>query len=173
MNPFVELIPIGPEHAERMLQWMLDPEISENIGLRSPPTLERTQAWIKQSGGNEEICARAILHDGNHVGNVVLDRIDSHLQSARLSIYVGEASARGRGVAAAALRLALKDGFARQRLERIWLTVHERNMRAALLYTKVGFRLEGVQRGDFLFHGERVNAILMSILRAEFQSALP
>lgn len=168
MSESVELCALEAGHAERMLRWMRDPEIADNIGLRSQPTLERTREWIAKAQAGGSTRAWAILHAGEHVGNVVLDCIDSYLQSARLSIYVGEASARGRGVAASALRRALESGFTELGLHRIWLTVHERNTRAALLYTRIGFRFEGILRDDFLLRGERVNAILLSILRSEF-----
>ena len=168
MSETVELHEIEPTHAGRMLRWMLDPEIADNVGLRSPPTLDRTNEWIAKAQAGGAMRAWAIMRAGEHVGNVVLDLIDMHLCSARLSIYVGEASARGHGVAAAALRLALEKGFAAHGLHRIWLTVHERNTRAALLYTRAGFRLEGILRDDFLLRGERINAVLMSILHPEF-----
>ena len=133
-----------------MLHWMLDPEIADNIGLRSAPTLERTQEWIAKAQAGGAIQAWAIMRAGEHVGNVVLDMIDPQLCSARLSIYVGEAVGPrprrcGRGVAACA-----RKGLCRLGLHRIWLTVHERNTRAALLYTRAGFRLEGILRDDFL-----------------------
>jgi RimJ/RimL family protein N-acetyltransferase len=165
----LELRPLEPAHAEAMLCWMLDPEVAENVGLRSTPTLGRTLDWIAK----ESIDARAIFHEGRHIGNVVLDQLDTHLQTARISIYIGEPSARGKGLAAEALRMALARGFAQHRLHRIWLTVHERNAPALALYARAGFRREGVLREDFLLRGERVNAILMSILRSEFEAAPP
>ena len=161
----LELRPVEPAHAENMLRWMLDPEIAENIGLRTSPTLERTREWIAKGTAD----AQAIIHDGRHVGNVVLDQFDTHLQTARISIYIGEPCARGQGIASAALRMAIARGFIQHKLHRIWLTVHERNARAIALYEKLGFRHEGVLRDDFILRGERVNAILMGMLRSEFK----
>jgi len=173
MTAAVELQEIGPEHAEQMLRWMLDPDVADNVGLRSQPTLERTLEWIAKAQTRGTTRAWAIVHAGEHVGNVVLDCLDSHLQSARLSIYLGEATARGQGVASTALRLALGRGFNGLELHRIWLTVHERNTRAALLYARLGFRLEGILRDEFLLRGKRVNALMMSILRPDFLRPAP
>lgn len=168
MSEAIALRGVEPADAARMLRWMLDPEIADHVGVRSVPTLERTLDWIAKAQALPTVRAWAIELGGEHVGNVVLDQVDSYAQSARLSIYVGEASARGRGVAAKALRLALERGFGEEHLHRIWLTVHERNTRAALLYARTGFRLEGILRGDFLLRGERINSILMSLLSTEF-----
>lgn len=173
MSEAVELCNLERVHAERMLRWMLDPEVADNIGLRSQPSLDRTLEWIAKAQAGDTVHAWAVVRAGEHVGNVVLDCIDTHLQSARLSIYIGEPSARGQGVAAAAVRLALERGFAGHGIHRIWLTVHERNTRAVLLYTRLGFHLEGILRGDFLLRGERINAVLMSILRSEFMTQAP
>ncbi len=167
--PVLELRPLEQAHAENMLRWMLDPEVAENVGLRSTPTLERTRDWIAKVDGD----ACAIVHDGCHVGNVVLDQFDNHLQSARVSIYIGEPSARGRGIAAASLRMALARGFERRKLCRIWLTAHEHNARAISLYFGLGFQKEGTLRGDFLLRGKRVDAVLMSMLASEFNQARP
>ena len=161
----LELRPVEQAHAETMLCWMLDLEVAENMGLRSTPTLERTREWIAKG----DACAHAIFHEGRHVGNVVLDLFDTHLQTARISIYIGEPAARGQGIASAALRMALVRSFDQLKLHRIWLTVHERNARAIALYSKLGFRQEGVLRGDFMLRGERVNAILMGMLSSEFK----
>ena len=38
----VSLVPIEPAHAENMYRWMCDPEVSDNIGLRSAPSIEKT-----------------------------------------------------------------------------------------------------------------------------------
>ena len=153
--------------AERMLTWMQLPDVAENIGLRSAPTMPRTLAWIAEACARETISSWAIIADGAHVGNVVLDQMDGYLQSARLSIYLGESPARGRGIGASAIRLAVERGFTELGLHRIWLTVHERNTRAVLLYTRLGFRLEGILRDDFLLRGERVNALIMSLLHTD------
>ena len=162
----IELRPLQSAHAEAMLRWMLDPEIADNVGLRSTPTLERTQAWIART----DVDAQAIYFAGRHVGNVVLDQFDDYLQTARLSVYLGEPSARGRGVAREALRMALAHGFGGRQLYRIWLTVHARNARALALYNGLGFRQEGVLRGDVLLRGDRVDAVLLSMLRSEFEN---
>ena len=162
----LDLRPVEPAHADAMLRWMLDPEIAENIGLRTSPTLARTREWLAKGDAD----AQAIIHDGRHVGNVVLDQFDTHLQTARISIYIGEPCARGHGIAFAALRMALARGFIHHKLHRVWLTVHERNARAIALYEKMGFRHEGVLRDDFLLRGERVNAILMGMLSSEFKA---
>lgn len=162
---------LQPLHAAAMYRWMLDPEVAENLGLRSEPTLERTQRWIESALGDPSVAPFAIEWDGRHVGNVVLDRIDAYLSSTRLSIYVGEPSARGRGIGKLALRAALDEAFAVRALNKVWLTVHESNARAIAAYVAVGFRVEGVLRDEFVLRGQRCAALSMSVLAREYHSA--
>jgi RimJ/RimL family protein N-acetyltransferase len=169
LRPDVRLAGVGPEHANAMYRWMCDPEVSLNLGLRHEPSPERTLAWIRAAASDPSTRPFAILVDGRHVGNVVLDRIDEHLASARLSVYIGEASARGGGVGTTAIALALREGFGPMGLNKIWLTVHSRNFAAISVYSRLGFALEGILRDEFVLDHRRVPALYMGLLRSEFE----
>lgn len=163
----VVLAPLTTAHAEAMLRWMLDPDVAQNLGLRSEPTLEKTLAFIEKAANDESICALAILADGQHVGNVVLDMIDRRASKAHLHIYVGEHTARGRGVGRTAVKLAVDVAFDDLAVDKVWLTVHARNARAIAAYQAVGFVTEGVHREEFVLGDERIDELYMGILRRE------
>ena len=169
LRPDVTLAPLALEHAPKMFEWMRDPAVRENVGLRSDPSLERTIAWIESALRDDSIRARAVLLAGRHVGNVVLDRMDRYLSSARFSIYIGEPAARGGGVGTSATYRAMEVGFQELGLYKIWLTVHSRNSIAVHAYKKVGFVQEGVLRGEFLLGGERLDALYMGLLKDDFE----
>lgn len=165
----VELVGLGPEHAEAMYRWMCDPAVAENLGLRREPSPERTRAWIAAASEDEGTRPWAVLLGGTHVGNVVLDRIDTYLGTARMSVYVGEPEARGQGVGTSAVFLALRDGFEELGLHKVYLTVHARNGPAIAAYVRLGFQVEGVLRDEFRLGGSRVPALYMGLLRGEFE----
>ena len=167
----VTLGPLLPDCAERMFRWMSDPAVSGNVGLRTAASLERTLAWIEDAARDPTMRAFAILLAGRHVGNVVLDRIDTRLGTARFSIYIGEPEARAIGVGFTATGLALKTAFHELGLYKVWLTVHNRNARAIQTYLNAGFRTEGVLRGEFLLDGARLDACYMGILACEFTAS--
>jgi RimJ/RimL family protein N-acetyltransferase len=160
----VTLGPLLPVHATAIVRWLSDPVVSANLGLRAKPTLARTRSFIAVAA-SDEICARAILQGGRHVGNVVLDHIDRQIGKARLHIYVGEAAARGVGVGRRAVALALALAFDQLGLYKVWLTVHAGNTAAIRAYQAVGFAIEGVHRGEFLLGGQRVDELYMGALR--------
>jgi RimJ/RimL family protein N-acetyltransferase len=159
---------LGEDCAPAMYRWMCDPEVAGNIGLTREPSLESTLAWIELQRTDASIEAFGILAGDEHIGNVVLDQIDRYHGKARFSIYLGEAPTRARGAGTTAGYLALEWGFRELGLEKIWLTVHERNEIAIRSYERLGFVREGLLRGEFLLDGERLPLVYMGILRDEF-----
>ena len=55
-------------------------------------------------------------------------------------------------------------------LYKVWLTVHCRNIPAINAYTALGFSVEGILRGEFILHGDRITALYMGILREDFSA---
>jgi RimJ/RimL family protein N-acetyltransferase len=164
----VVLVPLSLEHAERMCAWMHDPEVRDGVGLRAEPSPEYTRDWIRLALADAGTRGFAILAEGRHVGNVVLDRRDTHLETARLSVYVGEPESRGRGVGTTAIFRAAQAAFDEWCLHKLWLTVHEENERALAVYDRLGFVREGRLRDEFLLGGRRLAAVYMGLLRADF-----
>lgn len=160
----VELEPLSAEHAEATVGWLEDPEVSRGLGLRREPSLAATLAWIERAHDDSTCHPFAILAGGAHVGNVVLDLLDDHLATARLSIYVGEAGARGAGVGQRAIRNAAEHAAEALRLHKLWLTVHVGNAPALAAYARCGFLIEGVLRDEFLLDGDRTDLVRMGLL---------
>lgn len=164
----VNIVPLAPKHAEKMARWMHDPTVSGNVGLRSEPSLERTMQWIEGAIENS-IYAFAIEVEGNHVGNVVFDKLDDYLQSTRFSIYIGEQTTRNSGVGRTATYKICKFGFENLSLHKIWLTVHAKNFPAINTYTQIGFELEGILRDEFWLDNQRLNVFYMGLLKSDFE----
>lgn len=163
----VTLGELGDRHAAATFLWVSDREVARNLGLRRTPTLAGTAEWIAALRGREDARAFAILVDGAHVGNLVLDQIDRYLGTTRLSIYIGPRAARGGGVGRTAIGLVLREAFGAMGLHKVWLTVHPDNAAAIRAYSAIGFQLEGVLRDEFILDGVRVPALRMGILAGE------
>jgi RimJ/RimL family protein N-acetyltransferase len=147
-----------------MYEFVRDPEIRDNLGIRSRPTLKKTRNWIAKALQDESMRVYAVHVDGSYVGNIVFDERDKYLATARYSIYL---SLRGGGVGTQATVDALKRIFTEWKLHKVWLTVHALNKSGIRCYEKIGFRKEGTHRGEFFLKGTRVNAVYMGILREE------
>jgi RimJ/RimL family protein N-acetyltransferase len=164
-------VAIGPlklDHAADMFCWMQDLDVSTNLGLTQTPSLEKTREWIENALKGTSIWPHAILLNGRHVGNVILDQVDLHLECARLSVYIGASEARGSGVGLTGVYHALRECFFEHGLHKVWLTVHARNTRAIRTYAALRFQVEGVLRDGFMLSSERVPALYMGLLRDDF-----
>lgn len=160
----VTLAPLDRFHAAAMVRWLSDRTVAANLGFRAQPTLAKTLEFIAGSN-TETVCGRAIMHGDLHVGTVVLDHIDRHIRKARLHIYLGEDRARGHGVGRQAVELATGLAFDTLDLNKVWLTVHVRNIAAIRAYLAAGFVLEGTHRQEFMLDGELVDEHYMGMLR--------
>ena len=165
----VTLRPLTPDDAERMMTWFMDPDVRADVGVRREPSLAYTEEWLASEADDDSRCARAIELDGEHVGNVVLDRIDRESGLARLSIYVGEETRRGVGVGRGALRLMLRLAFDVLALRKVYLTVHAENRRAIRAYESSGFVLEGCHRAEFELRGRWIDLLYFGVLREQFE----
>lgn len=153
--------PLEEADAERVFAWVSDPVVRRNVGLRQEPSLERTRAWIASSAMSESLLARAITVDGEHVGNVVIDQVDSLAQTARLSIYLGWN--RGRGIGQQAIQLCAKEAFSALPVRKIWLHVAVDNVAAIRCYMAAGFDTEGLLRQHFYTSSGVVDCYSMAL----------
>ena len=104
------------------------------------------------------------------IGVISLMNISEANESAELSVIVGHPDDRHQGYGTEAIDLLLRYAFETLGLNRIGLSVFEFNEEAVSAYEKLGFVAEGrfrraIKRGDG-FH----DAILMSILRNEWEA---
>jgi RimJ/RimL family protein N-acetyltransferase len=166
----VSLRPLTEEAAPRMFAWMQQPAVAEGIGLTRTPSLERTLSWILSARQNETVRAWMVQIDGDHVGNVVLDQIEAQAATGRLSVYLGSAEARHKGIGTTAIYRALEYAFSTENLYKVWLTVHAENAAAIAAYRKLGFQIEGTLRGAFVVNARRLDALYMGLLAQEFLS---
>ena len=145
-----------------MLEWMQDPEVRFNVGVNRDPSMEATREWLTRATSEPSFHARAIIVDGTHAGNVVLDRIDRAAGTARLSIYIGPSAERHRGAGRKAIDLVLRDAFQILGLKKIWLTVRVDNEPAIRCYKATGFTIDEILPGAFQAGTEKKDALLMS-----------
>ncbi len=107
------------------------------------------------------------IETGKHVGNIELRNINWVHRSAEYSILI-DAKSQGKGLGKEASQLLLKHAFDVLNLHRVSLGVREDNKKAILLYEKLGFSQEGVQRKALLRQGAWKNIVLMAIFSNSF-----
>ena len=138
---------------------------------QEPITEERHRQWLREMVLSGK-CDQFIIVDkaqNRPVGTVFLKEIDREHLRAEYAIFIGEETARGRGIGSEAARLMMDYGFRQLGLNRIYLYVFASNARAIASYRSAGFREEGRLRENYRCKdGNFADVLMMSILRSEW-----
>lgn len=165
------LRPIRVDDAQALWESVSDPEGMRLTGTTRRFTLEEARDWCANVGelpGRVDLAITLVGHD-EYLGEIVLDDIDEHLQSASLRLAM-RPGYRGRGYGTEAIELVLGFAFDGLGLHRVGLDVLAINPRAQALYENLGFRVEG-RRRDAYRDGERwCDAIDMGLLEDEYRA---
>ncbi len=169
----VRLRPPEERDLPLFVRWFNDPDVRYWLSMSDAPelTLEAEREWYEEMRADP---ARVIwcmdTGEGQPIGNLGLHAIDEGQGRATLGISIGERECWGRGYGTDAIRQALRYGFQELGLRRIDLEVDEDNLRGIRSYEKCGFVREGLLRAHRLRRGQPVNAVVMAVLREEFES---
>jgi RimJ/RimL family protein N-acetyltransferase len=102
------------------------------------------------------------------IGFIAFDGIDWQHGDTFVGIGIGHPAYRGKGYGTDAMRMMLRYGFQELNLYRVQLNVFSYNERAIKSYLKIGFVVEGRQRGMLSRDGQRWDFVYMSVLRDEW-----
>jgi RimJ/RimL family protein N-acetyltransferase len=151
------------------VRWFSDPAVREFLLINRPISMAEEELWFEQQLKDQDSELFAIeTHDGRHIGNIGLHRLNRLHQSAELGIVIGEKECWGHGYGSDAIRTLLRFAFDELNLHRIYLKVYEDNARGIRAYEKCGFRHEGRLREAIYRKGRYYDELLMSVLRYEF-----
>jgi RimJ/RimL family protein N-acetyltransferase len=104
------------------------------------------------------------------IGDLNLHHRDRRSRVSAFGIGIYDPAYLGQGYGREAIGLMLDWAFRIQNYERIWLDTWATNERAIRCYQSLGFVEEGRQRRHLFVDGEYVDAVLMGLLREEWQA---
>lgn len=167
----IALRPITLEDTPLIVRWRSDPQVYGTLFRQEPITEERHRQWLREMVLSGK-CDQFIIVDkaqNRSVGTVFLKEIDREHLRAEYAIFIGEETARGRGIGSEAARLMTDYGFQQLGLNRIYLYVFASNVRAIASYRSAGFREEGRLRENYRCKdGSFADVLMMSLLRGEW-----
>ena len=143
----VTLRPITDADTDLIVKWRNTPSVVQNFIFR-----QVVQYIILDNA------------DGKPVGSVYYRDIDNHNRSAEYGIFIGEESARGKGLGTETARLFTQFGVDTLHLHRISLRVLAENAAARRSYEKAGFVQEGIFRDMELLDGAYRDVVFMAKL---------
>lgn len=159
------------KHLRQSLLWINNPAIADLTDTAIPIKMPEHKKWLRKRDANHSKMSFAIeTAGGKHVGNIFLDDISCKNKSAKISVYIGDVTEHHKGYGSDAMNRLLEFCFSTLRLHKVYLTVLKHNKKAFSLYKKIGFKKEGILRGDVLRYGKYYDNIRMGILADEFRA---
>lgn len=170
---FVDLIPLGIEHAELTFRWRQS-ERAANLN-RGADSVQQQAAWIAARPASEYnfiIC----LKNGHPVGMVSVSGIDTtHRHGEPGRFLIGEEDAvRGVPAAVETMKLIYELVFDRLRLQRIFGTIASDNTLMMKWQKFLGMKEEGRLRRHYFINNHFQDAVVFGMLEDEYRAqALP
>ena len=153
----VRLRPIADADTDLIVKWRNTPSVVQNFIFRQTFTPEMHRSWLATKVATGQVVQYIIIDkaDDKPVGSVYYRDIDNHNRSAEYGIFIGEESARGKGLGTETAKLFTDFGFAELLAE---------NTAARRSYEKAGFVQEGVFRDMELLDGQYRDVVFMARL---------
>lgn len=161
----VVLRKITEEDTDDILKWKNKPDVKKNFCIQEDLTKEVHLNWLNSKVKTGEV-EQFIIYDKTSnipVGSTYLRDIDKKNKKAEFGIFIGEDSARNKGIGTDTTSLMLEYGFKELQLNKISLRVFSNNFGAIKAYEKAGFEYEGISKEDILLpNGKYQDIIFMS-----------
>lgn len=172
----MQLVPFDRSHYTLLASWLPDQRAAVQWGgaqVRYPLDPQQFDVMLAQDSGPQPARRSWMaLADGEYVGHgqIAFDWTDGNARLGRILIAP---AARGQGWAPVMLRQLIDHAFSHPEIQRVELNVYTFNTPAIHLYTRLGFRWEGVRRSSVPsgMGDERWDTGMMGLLRPEWPPA--
>ena len=150
-----------------IVAWRTSDAVRRNFIYQELFTRESHENWIRTKVETGQVVQMIICDIATDMplGSVYIRDIDRQHSKAEYGIFIGEESARGRGVGSATAKLMLRYCFEEEKLHRIYLRVLAGNEAAIGSYENAGFVKEGCLKDDVCLNGEYRDVIWMAIVK--------
>ncbi len=134
-----------------------------------PEEREKIRQWyMTRNEQNNRLDLAVVYRESDQViGEVVFNEYEEETGNVNFRVLLSEASCN-KGVGTEALSMFIQYGMEELELHKISLEVYSFNPRAERVYQKVGFKLEGIKREDFLYNQEYIDTKIYGLLKADY-----
>lgn len=147
--------------------WLNDPEVNRFLETRhAPQTLESVAAFVAAVNAREDehLFGVFLRADGRHVGNIKVGPIRPVHRVADVSLFLGDRSAWGQGVAAEAITVVSAHAFAALGVLKLSASMYAANVGSERAFLRAGWSREGLRRAHLDLDGGRSDLIELGLL---------
>jgi len=167
----IRLAKVSDSHLPGIAALLLDPEVVRNTRVPEPVPDGFEHRWLQaykdgDADGTRDGYAIEDAETGEFLGIAGLVAIERDANQGEIG-YVVAQEARGRGIAARALRLATDYALGEVGLDRVELLISTSNTPSLKVAERCGYQREGVLRSLYVEPGRREDMVVYSRLRGE------
>ncbi len=158
-----------PEDAEFLARYLANDKILDQLRdhIPRPYSLSDAREHIERSMKDDPVVNFAVEYSGEFAGSIsVKPQDDIYSHSAETGYWIAEPF-WNKGVATAAIKLAVQYGFEELGLMRVFAGVMENNTGSIRALVKAGFQPEGILRKGIVKNGEYLDEHRFAILNPE------
>jgi UDP-4-amino-4,6-dideoxy-N-acetyl-beta-L-altrosamine N-acetyltransferase len=166
--PKVELRPLRPHDAGRLLAWRNSPEVAAYMYSDHKITPGEHGRWVDGIPGDPRRAYWIIEMDGAPVGLANFYDIDRTHGRCAWAYYLAEAQVRGRGVGSFVEYAMIEKAFGEFGLTKLWCEVLASNEAVWKLHERFGFRREAHFRDHVLKAGAPRDVFGLGLLKTDW-----
>jgi len=162
----VELSDVDQEYVD----WLNDPDVNQFLETRHEiQTIDSICRYVEGIllKNNELFLAICLKKDGKHIGNIKLGSISLEHLHGEISLFIGDKSQWGKGLATESVLSLTKYAFNVLKLHKVTAGCYENNAASKKLFNNALFNIEGLWREYYLYNGAYVDRICFSRLTSE------
>lgn len=145
---------------QNYVDWFKDPEVMKYSDNQYRSfTLEGQKEYVRNCLSNKAIDLYGIFHQNHHIGNIVIDGINSFHSRAEITYLVGNKNYWGNGVGFFAVSEIIKISKNFYKLNKLFAGIAENNIASRKVLEKNGFSLEGKKFDHLFYNGEFHNQL--------------
>ena len=152
------------EHLRPWLPWV-------DMTTKSEHSLQYIQQSLTHQK-NQEGIALGIVQGGKIIGGVGMHNWDHHLKKAQLGYWIAK-DFEGRGILTECLKRFIDFLFVKVALNKIEIHFMVSNKRSAALAERIGCKVEGIIRQNYIHHGVYHDLVVTGLLKKEWKGLPP
>jgi len=160
---------------EEYVNWLNNREINQYLETRfSLQCLESVLAFIQKSIAtpNEYLFTIRLIGSNKHIGNIKIGSIKAQHSIGDVSLFIGDKSSWGKGIASQAIQLISKFSFEHLNLRKLCAGAYKPNIGSTKAFLKAGYSEDAILTSHYLLNNKPCDLVQVFMLK-EKTKALP
>lgn len=142
---------------DEYVSWLNDPLVNQYLETRfHPQNFQAVLEFIRSimANPNEHLFTIRLKETGQHVGNIKIGAINERHNIGDVSLFIGDKSAWGKGIASQAIQLISRYSFEKLGLRKLCAGAYKPNIGSTKAFLNSGYNQDGVLADHYTFNNQ-------------------